>query len=101
MDMFNYSCDADLYGAWASIIAHGSAPSTYERKFYCAYASRKNTRQYRHSHDEILARYGGLLAYHGPMPAAFSRYMGSYGYIVRSAEREPMLEAVEFSQKAA
>jgi hypothetical protein len=101
MDMFNYACDADLYSAWAHIIARGEPPHPIERKFYCAYAGRKNNLRYRHSHDESMARFGALMAAHGPMPEAFGRYMGHYGYILRSAEKQPLLDALEFIQKPA
>ncbi|MDD2772702.1 MAG: ATP-grasp domain-containing protein [Elusimicrobiales bacterium] len=99
MDMFNFACDFDLYGIWAALVAHGKADFAWSRKYFCAYASRKDTRRYLHSHDDALAHCGMMAAYHGPMPQAFSRYMGSYGYILRSPELPQLLEALDYLQK--
>ncbi len=58
MDMFNYATDADLYQEWANVITGRPVRTTYERPYFCGYAGRKPWKQYRHSHDEIMAAFG-------------------------------------------
>lgn len=99
-DMFNYSCDIDIYNAWASIIAGKGFPyADYEHKYYCCYVGRKLNRDYVHSQQEIFAAYGGMICHHEPISGIFSRALGDYGYIVRSPELDDVIEAAEFIQE--
>ena len=46
-DMFNFACDIDVYHLWAQVMVNGTAPLTYQRKYHCCYASRRNRFAYR------------------------------------------------------
>ena len=99
-DMFNYSCDIDIYNAWASIIAGKGFPyPDYEHKYYCCYVGRKFNRDYFHPEPEIFAAYGDRICHHEPISGIFSRALGDYGYIVRSPELDEVLEVAEFIQE--
>jgi predicted ATP-grasp superfamily ATP-dependent carboligase len=83
-DMFNYACDIDIYRAWARLLVHNENTLDYARKYHCTYASRKHGRPYVHSHDEILARYGGEMVKVASVPGVFSSALGDVGYVFRS-----------------
>lgn len=95
-DMFNYACDIDVYHLWAQVMVHGKARSDYRRKYHCCYASRKNRFDYRHSHEEIMARYGSLMVQAASVPGVFSSALGDFGYIFRSPDNEQIDEIVGF-----
>jgi hypothetical protein len=87
-DMFNYACDIDIYGAWARLLVEGKANLDYTRRYHCCYASRKNSLTYRHSHEEIINRYGPQIVQVASVPGVFSSALGDVGYIFRSPDPE-------------
>jgi len=95
-DMFNYGCDIDIYRIWAELLVHDRTAVDYTRKYHCCYASRKFTRRYVHSHEEILARYGAFMVQVQSVPGVFSSALGDIGYIFRSQDLDKMMEIVEF-----
>jgi hypothetical protein len=100
-DMFNYGSDIDVYRAWAELLVHGREDLRCERRYHCAYASRKSSRSYRHTHAEILQRFGRLMRQVESVPGVFSSALGDIGYIFRSENLEEVLEAVAFIHAAA
>jgi hypothetical protein len=99
-DMFNYSCDIDVYNAWASIIAGKGFPyPDYKHKYYCCYVGRKLNRDYPHSDEEIFQEYGDRICHHEPISGLFSRALGDYGYLVRSPKLDEVIEVAEFIQE--
>jgi len=60
----------------------------------------KNSYNYIHSHDEIMARYGktgsNILMSYRPMPVIFSKVMGDYFYTYRVSTLEEALAIQEF-----
>jgi hypothetical protein len=98
-DMFNYACDFDIYNGWASILAGEGFPyPDYSHKYFCCYASRKNNRAYLHSEQEILSTFGDCIRHHESISGIFSKALGDYGYVIRSAELEEIVRMAEFIQ---
>jgi biotin carboxylase len=95
-DMFNYANDIDIYRAWAELLVQRGDPLTYERRYHCCYASRKNRHRYRHTHDEIMRRYGVVMQAVVQVPGVFSSALGDIGYIFRSPKMDEVKTAVEF-----
>jgi len=95
-DMFNYACDIDIYRVWAELLVHGRTELPYARKHHCCYASRKNSRQYRHGHNKIMTRYGDFMVQVESVPGVFSSALGDSGYIFRSAKLDDIFEIVNF-----
>jgi hypothetical protein len=99
-DMFNYSCDIDVYNAWASIIAGKGFPyPEYSHKYFCCYAGRKLNRSYAHSHQEIMDCYGDKICHHESISGVFSAALGNYGYLVRSPDLDEILSIAKFIQE--
>lgn len=95
-DMFNYGCDIDIYRIWAELLVHHRTTVDYTRKYHCCYASRKFTRRYVHSHEEILARYGASMVRVESEPGVFASALGDIGYIFRTRGLDKMMEIVGF-----
>jgi biotin carboxylase len=98
LDMYNYSCDGDLYRAWAQMVAGRTVRRDWRSPYHCAFVNRKWRYRYRHAHEEILARHGGTIVLHTPMPAAFRNAMGDYAYLIRTTSLEEMHAIVDFIQ---
>ena len=94
--MFNYACDIDIYRVWARLLVDGKMDLDYTRKYHCCYASRKNNLSYRHSHEEILERYGAQIVQVASVPGVFSSALGDIGYIFRSPDMDEIDAIVRF-----
>lgn len=98
IDMMNYAHDIDLYSEWAHIVVHNHFNSPVHRKYFCCYTGRKHARSYRHSHQEIMQRYGDAIVDHGYLPQVFRQAMGDEFYLFRMEEEADILAAAEFIQ---
>ncbi len=101
LDMYNYACDVDLYWGWANIVLNNRFVDRYARKYHCCYVGRKYTKNYCHTHDQILLALGPMIVHHEPLPAVFSAAMGDYTYLLRTPDYEEMLSAAAFIQELA
>jgi hypothetical protein len=99
-DMFNFSCDIDVYNAWASILAGRGFPyPDYTRKYFCLYASRKSNRSYMHSDEEIFSSYGDKICHREQISGVFSKALGDCGYILRSPNLDEVISIAKFIQE--
>jgi len=104
LDMMNFAFDRDMFDEWANVVYAGKLPEkpgvSAEPKYYCSYVSRKNSYNYKHSHDEIMARYGpsgsNILKSYRPMPVIFSKVMGDFFYTYRVTTLEESIAIQEF-----
>ena len=95
LDMFNFANDFDAYKAWAEILVHGTTTQVAKRPYFIIYVGRKDRLQYAISHDEVLDNFKNILVYSERMNDAFSRAIGNHGYLLRSPELPPLIEAAE------
>ena len=96
-DMINFAHSTDVYQIWADMVAFDErrmAPSGQDH--YCAYASRRDASSYVHSHEEIMARYGGQMAMCERMPDALSDAMGNQMYTIHAADEAEAKEFIRF-----
>lgn len=94
MDMFNYANDADLYQAWADLLAGRPVRTGYTRPYFCGYAGRKARKSYRRSHNEVVHLLGSKLVHHEAMNPLFAPVMGDSAYLFRSPDAGEMREAI-------
>jgi biotin carboxylase len=98
-DMFNYANDIDVYAGWAQMIVHGTADLSTQRPYHVAYVGRKWTRRYAHTHEAVLDACGEYLCHHQPIEGVFAPAIGNYGYILRGADLDDLMELAEFIQR--
>jgi hypothetical protein len=91
-DMFNYSCDIDVYQAWADMISGKNNGFAFERKYHVCFVSRKSRYAYAFSHDEIMARFAGNIVFFSGIDGALAKAMGDFCYLVRSDNLDKMFE---------
>lgn len=98
-DMMNFAHNADVYEIWAEMVAFNERrlPDIGGDQF-CAYASRKDMHQYKHTHEEIFERYGDRMKMCERMPDVLSGAMGNQMYTVVLQSQEEVDEFIEFVQ---
>ena len=102
-DMYNYANNTDVYQIWADMIAFDKIEKAElnedMEKNYCVYASRRDNKNYVHSHDEIKQKYGNVIVMNERMPDVFAEAMGNYMYTAKFTAKEQMEEFVSFVHK--
>lgn len=92
-DMMNYANNTDVYEIWADMIAGNAVPHKQsEEKYFCAFFGRRDGKQYRLSHEEIVRRYGANLKAAGRVAKALSPAMGDEMYIATFPTEEEVRE---------
>ena len=95
VDMFNFANDFDFYRQWANMLVHGRFEAVISRPYACLYVSRRDHRAYVLSHEDVLREYSHLLVNETRMDSVFSAAIGDHGFILRSPDLEPLLEAAK------
>lgn len=95
-DMINYAHSTDIYKVWADMVAFDESRTAQGQQYYCAFASRRDIHSYAHSHDEVMARYGGSMVMCERMPELFHAAMGQQMYTARLATRQEVDDFVGF-----
>ena len=99
LDVYNYSCEVDLYWGWANVVVNNRFVDNYSRKYYCCYVGRKYNKSYVHTHEEVLDAFGYCIAHHETVSPIFSLAMSDYAYMVRTPDREEMFAATRYIQQ--
>ena len=99
-DMINYANSADCYQIWADMVCYDEVRNLEldGPKYYCVYAGRRDCHAYKHSNEQIMARYGNRMKMHERIPEALRLDMGDEMYTVTvrsSAERDAFIRYVQ------
>ena len=95
-DMMNYAHSTDVFQIWADMVAFDERRKEEGEPFYCAYVGRRDVHSYKHSHEEILSRYGSELCLVTRMSAALADDLGDQVYMARLRERGQIDEFFAF-----
>mgnify|MGYP002620478034 FL=1 len=92
-DMMNFAHSTDVYDIWADMIVSDSRllPESGDDHF-CAYYGRRSDRTYLHSHEEVMARYGSVMAMQDRIPAALAPDLGDIMYMVHLRTEDQLKE---------
>ena len=95
-DMMNFAHSTDVYQIWADMVAFNERRKGEGVQYFCAYASRRDGHSYKHSHEEIWARYGTAMCMCERVPDALSDDLGNMAYIVRLQDKKEIEPFFEF-----
>jgi len=96
-DMMNFAASTDVYQIWADMVAFGERRvPEHSRKFVCVYASQKDGKNYVHSREEILSRYGEKIVMCERMPDLMVRTMGNQMFTAKLDSEADALEFIRF-----
>ncbi len=99
-DMINFANSVDCYQIWADMVCYDEVRNLDldGPKFYCVYASRRDCHTYKHSHEQIMARYGSRMKMCDELPPALRLDMGDRMYTANlrtNAERDAFIRYVQ------
>ena len=86
-DMMNYAHQTDVYQIWADMVAYDEARKPQGESAYVGYVGRRDVHQYKHSHQEVLDKYGPAVCMCERVPYALSDDLGDIAYIVRLSSK--------------
>ena len=95
-DMMNFAHQTDVYQIWADMIAFDEARKPLGESAYIGYVGRRDVHNYRHSHQEVMERYGSVLCMCNRVPYALSDDLGDVAYIVRLQSKADVEEYFRF-----
>ena len=87
-DMMNFAHSTDVFQLWADMVAFNEARKPQGEQFYCAYAGRRDNHTYKHTHQEILDKYGSVMSMCERVPDALADDLCNQAYIVRLKEKK-------------
>ena len=91
-DMINFAHSTDVYKIWADMVAYDRTDVVSGDHAFCAFVGRRDERDYRFSHEELIERYARNLRMVERMPDALSDAMGNQVYIATFSTREGLEE---------
>ena len=89
-DMINFAYSTNVYKIWADMIAYGGSEMSVGEHQFCAFAGRRDGKNFRLSHEELLEKYGANMRMAERMPEALSGAMGNQMYVATFPTREEM-----------
>ena len=100
-DMMNFANNADIYTIWADMVIKDYTDFKTEevRPYVCIFVSRRDNREYVHSHEEILMRYQQHIVMQERMPEALSDAMGNQMYTANFVEEKDAYAFASFVQE--
>ena len=91
-DMMNYANSTDVYKIWADMIAFDKSTVPTGLHAYCAFAGRRDGKNFVLSHEDILAKYGYCMKMVDRIPDVLSGAMGNQMYVATFPTKEAMDE---------
>ncbi len=91
-DMINFAYSTNVYKIWADMIAFDSSQMSVGEHMYCAFAGRRDGKNFVMDHEAIMAKYGSAMRMVDRIPDALSGAMGNQMYVATFATREEMDE---------
>ena len=89
-DMINFAYSTDVYKIWADMIAFDSSQMPVGEHQYCAFAGRRDGKNFVLDHDALMAKYGHCMKMVDRIPDALSGAMGNQMYVATFNTKEEM-----------
>ncbi|MCD8119574.1 MAG: ATP-grasp domain-containing protein [Lachnospiraceae bacterium] len=91
-DMIDFAHSTDVYKIWADMIAFDRSTMPVGDHSYCAFAGRRDGKDFLMSKDEILQKYGKHVKMTERVPDALSGAMGNEMYVAIFDSRKELME---------
>ncbi|MCI7796019.1 MAG: ATP-grasp domain-containing protein [Lachnospiraceae bacterium] len=89
-DMINFAHSTDVYKIWADMIAFDHSTVQVGDHKFCAFAGRRDGKNFVMNHADIMARYGAQMKMVDRIPDVLSGAMGNQMYVAVFPTREEM-----------
>ncbi|MCD8383385.1 MAG: carbamoylphosphate synthase large subunit [Clostridiales bacterium] len=89
-DMMDFAHSTDVYKIWADMIAFDKSSLPEGEHAFCAYAGRRDGKNFVYSHAEIMSKYAANMKMVGRIPDALSGAMGNQMYVANFPTKEAL-----------
>ena len=89
-DMINFAHSTNVYKIWADMIAFDHSEMPVGEHAYCAFMGRRDGKDFKLSHEELLEKYRGQMKMVERIPDALSGAMGNQMYVANFPTKEEM-----------
>ena len=89
-DMINFARSTNVYKIWADMIAFDHSTVPVGEHFYCAYAGRRDGKDFVLSHEELMEKYGGNMKMIDRIPDALADAMGNQMYVATFSTKKEL-----------
>ncbi len=87
-DMMNFAHSTDVFQIWADMVAFNEARKPMGEQYFCAYAGRRDGVAYKHSHQDIMNRYGSAVRMAERVPDALADDLCNFAYMACFKEKK-------------
>lgn len=99
-DMMDFANDIDVYQIWADMVKFDHTNmKTDDCPYNCVFASRRDNKQYLHTHEEIVSAYKNDIMMQERMPQILATAMGNEMYTARFKTMKEVKQFVQYIQK--
>lgn len=89
-DMINFARSTDVYKIWADMIAFDHSTIEIGEHAFCAYAGRRDGKEFDLSHEDIMEKYKDNMKMVERIPDALADAMGNQMYVANFSTKEEM-----------
>ena len=89
-DMINFAHSTNVYKIWADMIAYDSSLMPVGEHQFCAFAGRRDGKNFVLDHDALMTKYGHCMKMVDRIPDALSGAMGNQMYVATFPTKEEM-----------
>ena len=89
-DMINFAHSTNVYKIWADMIAYDSSLMPQGEHNYCAFMGRRDGKNFKLSHEELIEKYHDQMKMVERIPNALSSAMGNQMYVANFPTEEEM-----------
>lgn len=89
-DMMDFAHSTDVYKIWADMIAFDKSSLPEGEHAFCAYAGRRDGKDFVYSHADIMSKYAANMKMVGRIPDALSGAMGNQMYVANFPTKEAL-----------
>ena len=102
-DLINYANSVDCYQIWADMVCYDEVrhQNLEGPHYFCVYAGRRDCHTYKHSHEEIMEKYGSAMKMCDRIPDVLSLDLGNQMYVINVDTEEERDEFIHFVQEKA
>ncbi len=89
-DMMNFANSTNVYKIWADMICYDSTMYPEGEHYFCAFAGRRDGKNFMLSHEELLNKYESHMKMVERIPDALAGAMGNQMYVATFSTKEEM-----------
>lgn len=89
-DMINFANSTNVYKIWADMIAFGESRMPVGEQSYCAFAGRRDGKDFVLSHEELAEKYRDHIRMLDRIPDALAGAMGNQMFVATFSTKEEM-----------